>query len=69
MDRKRAQRIVRSFPAIAGLSVGMHGDGIQVILDGNARYFIREPCFWPYVFRSAGTAAEEISRLEMRLTA
>ncbi|MDQ6958614.1 MAG: hypothetical protein Q9M24_05825 [Mariprofundaceae bacterium] len=35
----------------------------------DARYFVREACFWPFVFKVAGSAENEVSNIEVRLAA
>ncbi len=69
MDSRRARRIARSFSRIDGIDVNVVSGGILVRQGGKSSYFVREACFWPYVFRAAGAAGAEVSDIEEGLAA
>jgi len=51
------------------ISVEELSGGLLVHHHGKLRYFVREACFWPFVFRVAGSAENEVSNIEVRLAA
>ncbi len=69
MQVQRAKQIANAFNAVRGIEVHDVSGGLLVRHDGCACYFVREACFWPYVFRVAGEAETAVAELEMRLAA
>jgi len=51
------------------ISVEELSGGLLIHHHGKACYFVREACFWPFVFKVAGFAENEVSDTEVRLAA
>jgi len=51
------------------ISVEELSGGLLVHHLGKACYFVREACFWPFVFKVGGSAGNQLSDLEVRLAA
>jgi len=69
MNIQRAQQISRAFSHVNEISVEEFSGGLLVHHHGKACYFVREACFWPFVFRVAGSAENQVSDIEVRLAA
>jgi len=69
MDVRRAHQISRSFSRVGGIRVEAVGDGLLVCQHGRSCYFVRESCFWPFVFRVAGAAGPRVANIEENLAA
>jgi len=69
MDTRRAHQISRSFSSVDGIRVKAVADGLLVCQHGRSCYFIREACFWPFVFRVAGVADSGVAKIEANLSA
>jgi len=71
MDTVRASIIANAFSQVSGFRVDRKADGVCVSYMGNKAYFIRESCFWPFVFNVARASHEEVpvAEIEARLTA
>ncbi|OIQ03994.1 MAG: hypothetical protein COS82_03015 [Zetaproteobacteria bacterium CG06_land_8_20_14_3_00_59_53] len=67
MNIERARRIAHSFAHVAELHVEELSGGLLVQHDGNSSYFVRESCFWPFVFKSAGASQADVLEIESRL--
>ena len=66
---QRARQIASAFGAVRGVEVRDVAGGLLVRHGGASCYFVREACFWPYIFRIAGEAETAVAELEMRLAA
>jgi len=51
------------------ISVKEFSGGLLVRHNGKTCYFVREACFWPFVFRVTGGAENQVSDIEVRLAA
>jgi len=69
MNTQRAQQISKAFSHVSEISVEELSGGLLVHHHGKACYFVREACFWPFVFKVAGSAENEVSDIEVRLAA
>jgi len=69
MNIQRAQQISRAFSHVSEISVEELSGGLLVHHHGKACYFVREACFWPFVFKVAGPAENQVSDIEVRLAA
>jgi len=69
MNVQRAQQISEAFSHVNEISVEESSGGLLVRHRGKACYFVREACFWPFVFRVAGAAENQVSDIEVRLAA
>ncbi len=69
MRMQRARQIANAFGAVRRVDVREVAGGLLVRHDGVSCYFVREACFWPYVFRIAGESETLVAELEMRLAA
>ncbi len=69
MNTQRAQKISHAFSYVNEISVEALPDGLLVHHHGRACYFVREACFWPFVFKVAGSAENQVSDIEVRLVA
>jgi len=69
MNIQRAQQISEAFSHVSEISVEELSGGLLVHHHGKACYFVREACFWPFVFRVAGSAENQVSDIEVRLAA
>jgi len=54
---------------VDGIRVKAVADGLLVCQHGRSCYFIREACFWPFVFRVAGVADSGVANIEANLSA
>jgi hypothetical protein len=71
MDAKRARRITESFSCINAFAVDSTEQGVCVHYLNNHAYFVRESCFWPFVFSLGRVNHEEgqIAEIEAELSA
>ena len=69
MNVQRAQQISKAFSHVNEISVDEVSGGLLVRHSGKTCYFMREACFWPFVFRVAGSAENQVSDIEVRLAA
>lgn len=69
MDMQRARQIAQSFAHVAGLRVEERSGGLVVHHQGHASYFVRESCFWPFVFKAAAASRNDVIEIEMQLAA
>lgn len=71
MNTFRAKRIADSFSNVTTLHVENSTRGLQVSFMGNRAYFVREACFWPFIFKLAQAAHEEaaVAEIESELVA
>ncbi len=71
MDIFRARQIADSFSNVATFQVESRTRGLLVSFMGKQAYFIREACFWPFVFKLAQAAHEEgtVAEIESELIA
>jgi len=69
MNTRRAQKISRAFSHVSEISVEELSGGLLVRHHGKACYFVREACFWPFVFKVAGPFENQVSAIEVRLAA
>ncbi|MDQ6993461.1 MAG: hypothetical protein Q9M31_08285 [Mariprofundus sp.] len=54
MNTNRAEKIAARFQGNFNFLVRPHAKGLVVRYHQHSHYFIRESCFWSYVFKSAG---------------
>jgi len=57
MNMQRAQAIASSISA-EDLSIEAVSGGLLVRHRGRSAYFVREACFWPYIYKIAGISAQ-----------
>lgn len=70
MDAKRAGEIAQGFERSRNFSVRPKAGGLLVQYRGNTTFFVREACFWPYIFRVASNDEKHIVMdIEARLAA
>lgn len=69
MTVQRARQISRAFSHVNEISVEELSGGLLVHHHENACYFVREACFWPFVFKVAGVAENEVLNIGFCLTA
>jgi len=71
MNTIRAQKIADAFSPINAFGVESTEYGVRVNYLGNQAYFVRETCFWPFVFKLGQVNHEEgqIAEIEMGLFA
>ncbi|MFQ5582277.1 MAG: hypothetical protein ACE5F3_06620 [Mariprofundaceae bacterium] len=71
MNTSRAKIIADAFSQVSSFCVDRKADGVCVSYLGNKAYFIREACFWPFIFNVARASHEEIpvAEIEAKLTA
>jgi len=67
MNIKRAQQIARSFSGIPEIQVEEQSGGLLVRQSGHSYYFVREACFWPFVFKAAGTSRCDVAEIELEM--
>lgn len=67
MNAERARQIARSFSHLGELHVEELSGGLLVRHQGNSSYFVRESCFWPFVFKAAGASQAEVLLIESDL--
>jgi len=69
MTSTRAQTIAKAFSTIRTFSVNSEKRGLYVQYPGRTAYFVREACFWSFIFslRHTGETQKEISRIESQL--
>jgi len=67
----RAKQIADSFSDVATFHVENRTQGLLVSFMGKQAYFIREACFWPFIFKVAQAAHEEsaVAEIESELIA
>lgn len=54
MNATRARKIAANFTGNVNFVVQSCSDGLLVRFKDHSHYFVREHCFWSYVYRSAG---------------
>ncbi|TLS67200.1 hypothetical protein FE236_13025 [Mariprofundus erugo] len=54
MDAGRAKKIATTFTGNMHFRVRSHANGLLVRYQKHTHYFIRESCFWSYVYKAAG---------------
>jgi len=69
MDMQRARQIARSFSRLKELQVEELSGGLLVRQGDHSSYFVRESCFWPFVFKVAGDACPAVADIESKLAA
>jgi len=74
MNIQRAHRIAESFSGsgklhVNELTVEEISSGLLVRYQGHSCYFVRESCFWPFVFKAAGASLREVAEIELKLAA
>jgi len=69
MDMQRARQIAHSFSRVAELQVEELSGGLLVRHGAHSSYFVRESCFWPFVFKAAGASCHDVIEIEARLAA
>lgn len=70
MDAQRANEIAQGFAQARNFSVHSEGGGLLVECRGRSTFFVREACFWPYVFRIASNDEKHVvADIEARLAA
>lgn len=57
MNMQRAQAIASSISG-EDLSVEAISGGLLVRHRGRSAYFVREACFWPFIYKIAGVTAQ-----------
>jgi len=67
MNIQRARQIARQFAHIGELHVEEISGGLLVRYHGNSSYFVRESCFWPFVFKAAGSSSADVLAIESRM--
>ncbi|MCK5308660.1 MAG: hypothetical protein KAJ73_08620 [Zetaproteobacteria bacterium] len=65
MDAFRAKRIADSFSDMTTFHVENRTRGLLISFMGNRAYFVREACFWPFVFKVALAGHEESAVAEI----
>jgi len=65
MDALRAERIADSFSGVTTFHVDRRNRGLLVSFMGNRAYFVREACFWSFVFKVALAGHEESAVAEI----
>ncbi len=58
MDCIRAKKIADRFSGNVNFKVELCSSGLLVRHHQHTHYFVRESCFWSYVYRSAGLPVE-----------
>jgi len=56
MKDTRARRIAAKFISSASFRVRPFNQGLLVYYHRNTCYFVRESCFWAFVYKAAGLA-------------
>jgi len=69
MNIRRAQQISRAFSHVTEIGVKEFSGGLLVCHNGKTCYFMREACFWPFVFKVAGAAENQVLDIEVHLAA
>jgi len=74
MNIQRARQIASSFSGsevghVKALHVEEVSGGLLVRYQGHACFFVREACFWPFVFKVAGSSLREVAEIELKLAA
>jgi len=54
MDGTRARKIADRFAGNLNFNVRSYCGGLIVRYHHHTRYFVREACFWSYVYKAAG---------------
>jgi len=67
MNIHRARQIARQFTHLGELQVEELSGGLLVRHHGNSSYFVRESCFWPFVFKVAGASSADVMAIESRM--
>ncbi|MDQ6972700.1 MAG: hypothetical protein Q9M30_08630 [Mariprofundaceae bacterium] len=69
MNIQRAREIAASFANVAEMHVEELSSGLLVRHQGHSCYFVRESCFWPFVFKIATSSRQDVAEIEMRIAA
>jgi len=69
MNIQRARQIANSFSRIDEMQVEEVFGGLLVHHQRHSRFFMRESCFWPFVFKIAGKSSKDVAEIEMKLEA
>jgi len=71
MNAFRAKKIADSFSNTSSFHVESRTRGLMVSFMGSHAYFVREACFWPFVFKLAQAGHEEavVAEIESELIA
>jgi len=67
MNYQRAQQIAKSFAGVAEMQVEQVSGGLLVQQHGHSSYFVREACFWPFVFKTAASSRHVVAEIESRM--
>jgi len=67
MNSQRAQQIARSFSGVTELQVEPMSGGLLVRQHGHSCYFVREDCFWPFVFKTAAASRHDVAEIESKM--
>jgi len=67
MNIQRARQIARMFAGVGELHVEEASRGLLVQHQGTSCYFVRESCFWPFVFKAAGASGAKVLEIELRM--
>jgi len=67
MNSQRAQQIARLFSSVAEMQVEQVSGGLLVRQHGHSSYFVREACFWPFVFKTAASSRHDVAEIESRM--
>lgn len=67
MNIQRARQIAQSFAHVSELHVELASRGLLVRHHGVTSYFVRESCFWPFVFKAAGASSADVLEIESRM--
>ena len=67
MNSQRAQQIARSFSGVTEMQVEQISGGLLVRQHGLSCYFVREACFWSFVFKTAAASRCDVAEIEAKM--
>ena len=67
MNIIRAQQIANLFSSVPELQVEEKSGGLLVQQHGHSCYFVREACFWPFVFKTAAASRHDVAEIESKM--
>jgi hypothetical protein len=62
METDRAKQIASAFLKVNDCQVEEVAGGLLVQYHGKTAYFVRESCFWPFVYRITGVSEDSIAQ-------
>jgi len=69
MNIQRARQIASSFSSVREMQVEEISGGLLVQHQGHSSFFVRESCFWPFVFKVADASRHDVIAIETKLAA